>query len=140
MKTIYLAGNIEGCHYNEVTGWRDAVTCDLIHRFKILNPMRDKEQLRDSIVGFQHNSKGCTAQEIFRRDTDDVFQSDIILAYITDKTIGTSWELGMAWTLDKHIVIVTTPELAGHPFLSESADYLTNELDDAVKYLLDKFS
>lgn len=138
MNAIYLAGNISGLSYHEATDWRNTVTCDLRDKFLILDPMRGKKHLSNTTLGFSDNSVGCTTKEIFTRDTFDVFNCNIILAYITGYSIGTAFEIGMSYTLDKHIVIVTTPELALHPFLSESANYLTTELNDAVKYILDE--
>ena len=102
--------------------------------------MRGKEHLEGSVVGFIHNSKGCTASEIFTRDTRDVRVSDIVFVYLTNYSIGTAFEIGLSWSLNKKIVIVTTPELIKHPFLSESADYITTDFYDGVNAAVRRYA
>jgi nucleoside 2-deoxyribosyltransferase len=135
-KTIYLAGNIAGLHYDDATSWRKQVGSIFSnYGYIVLDPMREKEHLTGSIVGFLHNSNNCSANEIFTRDTNDVKLCDIIFAYITGYSIGTSFELGYAYALKKEIVIVTTDELIRHPFLSESANYITTCIQSATDYV-----
>lgn len=136
MTKIYLAGNIANLQYDVATHWRKDTTSKLEkYGYDVLDPMRDKEHLAGTVVGFQHNSIGCTSSEIFNRDVQDVYNCDIVLTYLTGYSIGTSWELGYAYALEKYIMIVTTPELIQHPFLSESSDWIGEDLDAAIEYL-----
>jgi len=136
MTKVYLAGNIANLFYYTVTHWRKDATEKLEkYDYDVLDPMRGKEHLEGTIVGFQHNSTACTSSEIFNRDVQDVYDCDIVLAYLTGYSIGTSWELGYAYALGKYIMVVTTPELIEHPFLSESSDWIGEDLDAAIEYL-----
>lgn len=136
MKTVYLAGNIAGLHYDTVTFWRAEVATALVERgFIVLDPMRGLERLEGTVLGFTHESEGITANAIFTRDTQDVKNCDIVFAYITNVSIGTAFELGLAWSLKKKIVVVTSQQLITHPFLTESSNYISTNLHEAVEYI-----
>lgn len=139
-RAVYLCGNIAGLTYEDATTWRNELTSKLQqakwYEFVVLDPMRDKQQLAGSIVGFTHNSANCTAEEIFDRDVNDINNSDVIFCYLTNYSIGTCWELGYSWANQKYIIVVTTDELIQHPFLSQSADYITTSFEDGVEHLI----
>lgn len=137
-KTIYLAGNIAGYYYEDVTNWRKELGAKLeLAGYTVLDPMRDKEHLANTVVGFTHNSHNCTANSIFTRDVSDIDKCDIVFCYLTKHSIGTCWELGYAYANNKYIIVVTTDEFIGHPFLTESANYITCSFKHGVKELID---
>lgn len=136
-KTVYLAGNIASLHYDDATNWRKELTTKLeLAGYTVLDPMRDKEHLANTIVGFTHNSDNCTANAIFTRDVSDIDKADIIFCYLTKHSIGTCWELGYAYANNKYIIVVTTDEFVEHPFLSQSANYITVSLKHGIGELL----
>lgn len=139
-KIVYLAGAIAGLHYNDATNWRKELTTKLeLAGHTVLDPMRDKEHLANTIVGFTHNSDNCTANAIFTRDVSDIDKADIIFCYLTKHSIGTCWELGYAYANNKYIIVVTTDEFIEHPFLSESANYITTNYEDGVSKLISQY-
>lgn len=136
-KTIYLCGNIAGLHYDNATNWRKELTTKLeLAGYTVLDPMRDKEHLANTVVGFTHNSDNCTANAIFTRDITDIDKAYIIFCYLTKHSIGTCWELGYAYANNKYVIVVTTDEFIEHPFLSQTSTYITTSYEDGVEYLL----
>ena len=46
MKTIYLAGSINGLNYQQATDWRKILNKELtLKGFNVLDPMRGKDEL-----------------------------------------------------------------------------------------------
>jgi nucleoside 2-deoxyribosyltransferase len=136
-KCCYLAGNIASLHYDDATNWRKELTAKLeLAGYTVLDPMRDKEHLANTVVGFTHNSDNCTANAIFTRDVGDIDKCDIVFCYLTQHSIGTCWELGYAYANNKYIIVVTTEEFVEHPFLSQTSTYITTSYEDGVEYLL----
>jgi nucleoside 2-deoxyribosyltransferase len=135
-KIVYLAGNIAGLTYEDAIAWRTTAAQKLeSHGYICLDPMRDKQHLSGSIVGFTHNSQNCSAEEIFKRDIDDVNRANIVLANISTFSIGTAFELGYAYSLGKIIVVAASGAVLDHPFLTESANYYTPDLDAGIEYI-----
>ena len=137
MKTIYLAGPIAGLTLKEATYWRDIATEYLEPLgYSVLNPMRGitLSNLND-ILGFSHGN--LTPNEILERDLGDVREADIILACISEISVGTLFELGYAYALGKDLVIVLMGKMKhynNHPFISETSTQF-NSLDRALEHI-----
>jgi nucleoside 2-deoxyribosyltransferase len=80
--------------------------------FEFVDPCRNKESLEGKGLLTHHgyaDSFMCEEQTIFARDTHDISRCDAVLANFggAEKvSVGTIFELGMAWTLKKPIVTV----------------------------------
>lgn len=143
--TVYLAGAITGISYKQATLWRNIAEAYLkANNFTVLSPMRDKTALKDieCLENTYEKVENCSAEEIFKADLNDVSDSDIILVNLYNlKGVGTQFELGYAFALDKEIVIVAPPELITHPFVSESAKgscFLT--LEEGLNYITENYN
>ena len=144
-QTIYLAGRITGLSYEEATLWRKEVAFVLKDKYRILDPMRDKEELigvKD--IGVNIEGVGLSNKEIFNRDVSDINKSDIILVnLLTGHTFGTAWEIGYTWGTNtyknnpKKIYIVADSRLAQHPFVEFSTHTVVySSLDEVLQELL----
>lgn len=89
----------------------------------------------DDILGFSHGN--LTPNEILERDLGDVREADIILACISEISVGTLFELGYAYALGKDLVIVLMGKMKhynNHPFISETSTQF-NSLDRALEHI-----
>lgn len=144
LKTIYLAGAINGLTYPETTEWRNEVKYYANkNNMQVLDPMRGKEFLNidmdkpidDSQLGVEISSK-----EIFLRDINDVKKSNIVVINLNHiknkKYIGSNFELGYAFALDKPIYSLNLPfQFSQHPFYKESIIKNFDSPKDFVKYI-----
>ena len=144
---IYCAGPISYCSYDEATLWRDNVKQMLSDKFEILSPMRGKEWLKNensiSPVGYD-NRPISSSEEIFCRDTGDVQSCNIILVNFLDSqqiSAGTMFEIGMAWTLKKEIIIVLEDgNIHNHIFVHQPATKVFNTINDAILYIKESYN
>lgn len=137
MKTVYLAGNIAGLTVKEATYWRDYATPYIESLgYIILNPMRGKAfNSPDDILGFSHGE--FTPNEILERDLSDIRKADIILACLSEMSVGTLFELGYAYALNKDLVVVLNGSIKkynSHPFISETCVQF-NSLERALEHI-----
>lgn len=139
--TIYLAGPITGLSYAEAVERRQWVA-DVLRRagFTVRSPMRGKEFLRSvQQLGPNGYTGTNSAQAIFCRDTNDVLNSDVVLVDLTGAkqiSLGTVFELGLAWAVRKYIVVVM--ERGGvheHLFAEQAASIRFENLESAVRWL-----
>lgn len=147
--SVYLAGPITGLTYVEAAlTWRSEVTEVLescgIH---VRCPLRGKEYLINQgklEKQYLHLSPLSSPQGIVRRDFNDVKTCDLILVNFLgyDKaSIGTTWEIGAAYALQKPVVVVMEPKsIHDHPFITQSATYVFDKLDDGVDAVLHLFN
>jgi len=149
MKTVYLCGNIFGQKWDEATNWRNRVSKELNEcGFEILDPMVRASKV--DVLGFVNPGEEDEVdpdvlrqqQEfIFFSDIKDVMNSDVIFCFMTSPSIGSAFELGVAWCFPKKIVvIVTTPELIEHPFLATPAYFITTDIQSAIQFVKEKLS
>ncbi len=138
--TVYVAGPIAGCTWEETVEWRDSIQAKL-PECHILTPMRGKEFLQamsampltsasiatnvamtetEEVVSSQHS--------IVVRDHWDVSRCDVLFVNLlpsltTDKaSIGTCFELAWAWKYQKPAVVVMNDGNPNdHPFVREAA-------------------
>lgn len=87
MTTIYLGGPINGATDEEASGWREAFKAELGPEFTYRDPMdRDYRGREDECVA-----------EIVELDKDDIDESDIVVGYCWQVSVGTSMEIFYAW-------------------------------------------
>lgn len=155
-KTIYLAGPITGCNYNDArNGWRKTFVetlkergADHLHCF---SPMREKEFLqKDQCIGATADYDSLhgfgTPQGILTRDSNDVRGCDAMVACFlgaTRPSIGTCVEFGIALENRKPIIMVME---SAHTVVTErkpAKDVVPREIalrgaNPIGKYLLEK--
>lgn len=102
MKTLYLAGPINGCTDGEANDWRAQVKERLSDCYEFLDPMRRDYRGRELEPGI--------AAEIVGNDMQDIFSCDVILANCPKPSVGTSMEICLAFEMGKPIIVV-----APHP-------------------------
>ena len=124
---VYLAGPIAGLNYANATSWREYAK-DILSQSGIngYSPMRSKEFL-SHIENFSKHplvendpykalNIMSTTQGIIGRDSFDVRTCDLVLANFVGATsisMGTIWELGLAFGLNKPVVVAMEDE--GNP-------------------------
>lgn len=148
LKTVYLAGPISGLTYAEAAGtWRDYVADALDASgggVTCLSPLRGKEYLSGSgklEKQYLTGNQLSTAQGIVRRDFNDVKTCDAVFANLmgaTRASLGTCWELGVAYALQKPVVLcIDKDSVHDHIFLTQTATYtFQHDLDEALDALL----
>lgn len=123
MKTLYLAGPINGCTDEEAKGWREAARSALADRFEILDPMaRDYRGIEDA-----------HAQELVEDDLEDIARSDVLLVNATRPSWGTAMEVWQAGLWGKVIVAVCPGPVS--PWLRFCALHVVPTMEDAITLL-----
>lgn len=138
---VYLSGPISGLTYEQSIGWTDYAKTELakdgIDGYK---PLRGKKFLKDvgqigEYVSVDHWMS--TPKAILERDSYDVRSSDVILVNLLGaktRSLGTTSEIGMAYVLNKPIVLVM--EKSGnchdHPFITEPPKWWVDNLDIGI--------
>lgn len=150
-KSVYLAGPITGLTYGEArNGWRKEFA-DLLKtqspHIECYSPMRAKEFLKGQsdlqCKGAELeavNNALCKPRGILARDSNDVLSRDAIVACFlgADRvSIGTVWELGLAYGARKPGIIIMEPEgnLHDHIFVTHSFGYVVPSLEEAALIL-----
>jgi len=142
MQKIYLAGPIEGCSFEECTGWREEFIKLMPDTVQCLSPMREKVAAHHSknnvdclVTHLMSSSKG-----IMVRDYYDCHRSDLIVANFIGSnrvSIGTVMELAWAWHARiPTIVIISENNLHNHCMLNECMSYRVKTLKQAAKAAL----
>lgn len=146
-RSVYLAGPITGLSYGAARhGWRREFA-DLLEGhapwLDCFSPMRAKEFLKD------HQCLGGSAAEleayeqalarpigILTRDFNDVTQRDAMVANFLGAervSIGTVWEIGVAFSHRKPVVVVMEPgNIHDHVFVTHSSGYVVPTLEEAA--------
>lgn len=96
MKTLYLAGPINGCSDDEARGWRETVKARLSGLYEFLDPM-DRD--------YRGKERGH-AQDIVNGDVADILRADAILVYAERASWGTAMELVYARMLGKPVYAI----------------------------------
>lgn len=144
---LYMAGPMAGLSYEEASAWREEARAVLDHDFELISPCRNKESLRGrgklGMHGYSDHFM-CNDQTIFYRDTNDVISCDGLLVNFKDApfiSIGTPFELGVAWTLRKPIVTVMPKgNCYHHIFTVQCSTYIADTLDEACMALRSIFN
>lgn len=135
MKTIYLAGAINGCSDIVCKNWREYVKTKLGDRYKYLDPMR-----RD-----YRGKEAENAYKIVANDEEDINNSDIFLGYANNPSWGTAMEIFYAYTgEDKpwcrqpiEIILICDKENPS-PWLIRHSHRIYKTLDESIEYLNEK--
>ncbi len=145
MKTVYLAGPIDGLTYDDATDWRETATADLADAgIKGLSPMRCKSYLANVARLDNHDqsyglmSPLSTARGIMTRDRFDATRCDVMLVNLLgapNPSMGTVME--MAWADLRRTPIVCMIEADGsnpheHPMVNETIGFRATSLSEAL--------
>lgn len=138
MKTVYLAGAINGLSYKEATNWRDKASSELtLKGYNVLDPMRGKTALSNKPI-IKDSELIYKPEHILRRDLWDIKHSDIIIANLENlmayPMIGTLMELGYILNSNKKCYLFNVPkEHINHPFFYQYCK--KNNLNELLKIL-----
>lgn len=145
MPKVYLAGPIANLTYVQGQDWRDCVYLALrCHGIKAYSPLRGKEWLDDGTPIDASKTRAdskplATPRGIIGRDGYDVRTADVILANVdgvTSLSGGTAWEFGVAWALNKPVVMVAANEdnpYLNHPILSQVPIFTVPTLEEGIQ-------
>lgn len=125
MRTVYLAGPINGCTDEEAHGWRDGFVKRLGPDYHYLDPM-----VRD----YRGREDECY-KEIVHGDLLDIEKCDFFLAYCWQPSWGTAMEIHYAWESVKRIVVVVPEGQRVSPWLRYHAAYIAPTLEDAARWI-----
>lgn len=109
---IYLAGPMAGLTIDEANKWRQYLANSYGGLFEFVNPCRDKEELRKhgAMTQFGYDDAFmCGNHAVFSRDTHDVLSCDgVLINFLGARqvSVGTIFEMGLAWGSRKPIVSV----------------------------------
>jgi nucleoside 2-deoxyribosyltransferase len=148
-KTVYLAGPISGCTWDEATDWRDEARNQLLRSgIKAVSPLRAKVYLRecgpikdhynDDDIDVDAFTNMSTPRGITTRDRFDCTRCDVVLVNLLDTeriSIGTMIELG--WADANNIPVVVVMESDGnmhdHAMVNEITGFRVNSLREGLE-------
>lgn len=139
---VYLAGPILGATYEDARfGWRKYVAEHLATGIKVLSPMRQEGHLAETVgvleQGMWPKKTISDDKSVFYKDVLDIERCDIVLVNLTGAqrvSIGTCVEIGLAHAKGKKIVVVMEAgNMHLHPFVTEPAMVITQDLDEAIE-------
>lgn len=145
MSKVYLSGPITGLTYKQARfGWRKDFAEALGPGIEVLSPMRHEGHLAELQNKKLHSDPEATGQSnhffsqakmIVAKDFLDIEMSDVVVAnFLGAKkvSIGTVAELGYAKKAGKSIIVVMEKDnIHNHPFVTQVADAVVDNLDDA---------
>jgi len=132
---IYLAGGMGSLSWEAQTIWRELVE-------DMLNSKSDSFKFKLEIINptsfYNFKAKRHDSElEIMKYDLRHVKSSDLIFVNYNDpKSIGTASELAVAYDRDIPIIGINIGEEL-HPWLVAVVDKMFNEVESAVKYIMD---
>jgi nucleoside 2-deoxyribosyltransferase len=144
MKSVYLAGPINGKSYEEArNGWRLSLSTLLSPGIQPLSPMRQEGHLQEvtELTGMPYDDHFWSKQRaIVTKDLVDVRRCDVVVVNLCDTkkvSIGTMVEMGWAQVLNKPIVLVIEDDAEQvnphhHLFVYELAHFRVNNIKDAA--------
>lgn len=119
MYKVYLAGPIAGLTYEAAQAWREDASENIEGYdlpIRCFSPLRGKEFLDDGLIiemGQYSAHPLSTAAGVTARDGNDIRTADVILVNVSNVrriSGGTAWELGVAWALNKIVVMVVSKD------------------------------
>ena len=119
MKSIYLAGSINGCSDSECNDWRSEVKR---HYPNTIDPM-----VRD----YRGKELECY-KEIVELDKQDILNSDVVLVRYVKPSVGTSMEILFAHLNNKPVVVWTDPNTPISPWLLYHSRFIAFTLTDSL--------
>jgi nucleoside 2-deoxyribosyltransferase len=134
---VYLAGPMEDCTKEHMTGWR-SYTENKLNQIGVasLDPTRRVSFHDELYLGEQHTPIQSTCRRIFKMDMQDIANSTVVLADIrrsTGRGTGTSMELMFAHMKNKIIILWSDKDDLIHPFYESiyTEKYFT--LDECIE-------
>jgi len=134
---VYLAGPMEDCSSDHMTGWRQRVSETLdLSDINTLDPTRRvsfHDQLGENLENVTKTMNTC--KRIFKQDLQDIAESKIVLADVrrdSGRGTGTSMELMFAHMKNKIIILWANEGDYIHPFYEAMATEKHYSLEEAV--------
>ena len=134
---VYLAGPMEDCTADHMTGWRVDAQVQLdFAGISSLDPTRRvsfHDQLGDNLQDVTKTMNIC--KRIFKQDLHDIADSRVVLADVrrdSGRGTGTSMELMFAHMKNKIIILWANEGDFVHPFYEAMATEKHYTLEDAV--------
>ena len=134
---VYLAGPMEDCSADHMTGWRiDAQFSLGFSDISALDPTRRvsfHDQLGDNLQDVTKTTNIC--KRIFKQDLHDIASSRVVLADVrrdSGRGTGTSMELMFAHMKNKIIILWVDEGDFIHPFYEAMATEKHYNLEDAI--------
>ena len=134
----YLAGPMEDCTLDHMTGWRQYASESLdAADIEVLDPTRRvsfHDQLGATLQDITKTNNIC--KRIFKQDLHDIASSRVILADVrrdSGRGTGTSMELMFAHMKNKIIILWADEGDFVHPFLEAMATEKHYSLEEAVE-------
>lgn len=135
---VYLAGPMEDCSKDHMTGWREQATLVLsMADIESLDPTRRvpfHDQLNAALQDVTKTMNTC--KRIFKQDLQDIAESKIVLADVrrnSGRGTGTSMEIMFAHMKNKIIILWADEGDYIHPFYEAMATEKHYNLDDALE-------
>lgn len=147
MAKVYLSGPITGMDYgNARFGWRKVFAEGLGEGIVPLSPMRHEGHLAEMKTAMsvealkkfekEKNHIFSHPKMIVSKDMLDIEQCDLVVVNLLGAervSQGTVWEMGYAKGKGKQIVVITDKDnVHTSPFVTESANVVVDNLQDAV--------
>lgn len=135
---VYLAGPMEDCTADHMTGWRHWAEAELLlSDIKSLDPTRRisfHDQLSGTLADITKTTNVC--KRIFKQDLHDIADSRVVLADVrraSGRGTGTSMELMFAHMKNKIIILWADEGDFIHPFYEAMATEKHYSLEEAVE-------
>lgn len=144
MKTVYLAGPIDGMTFGAANDWRKYVHDKLVpHGIIGVSPLRC-EPLPEGEEKYKAGytcPKFGTAKAIGSKNIHDVRNCDITLAFLpgprSSVSLGTICELAGAHFINKQTVMVSDdPYVMSHPVIDAMSGWKLENMDDAIEVIV----
>lgn len=134
---VYLAGPMEDCSVDHMTGWRNKATQVLeMADIQVLDPTRRVSFHDQLAVNLRDVTKTMnTCKRIFKQDLQDIASSRVVLADVrrsSGRGTGTSMELMFAHMKNKIIILWAEEGDFIHPFYEAMATEKHFNLQDAI--------
>ena len=133
---VYLAGPMEDCTKEHMTGWR-SYTKNKLSQIEIdsLDPTRRVSFHNELYLGEQHTPVQSVCRRIFKMDMQDIANSTVVLADVrrdSGRGTGTSMELMFAHMKNKIIILWADKDDLIHPFYESIYTEKYFELEDCL--------
>ena len=141
-KSLYLAGPIGNCTFDEAVDWRRVAQQELKKNgIDAYSPMRGKDYLDtgERITGGSYPYALSTSKGIMARDYHDATTCDLLLVNLSIPheriSIGTVMELGFAFAKQKLVVAIDSPvhQYQKHPMVAEAVGFWAKDLTEAME-------
>lgn len=137
-KKLTLIGKISNGTYLDAIAWREAIKAsDKASKYIIYHSLTDLPKLEnDDIVDKDVEKYNLTTENVFMDCTGYVYASDLIVANLLDPySIGTCFELGLAWSLGIPIYAIASDDVAKHPFIKEACTQIVRSVSEVIELL-----